>query len=319
MAFGIGFYTSGDVNPIKMGLMTLYITGLLAILEVSLSFDNAVKNAAVLKHMEPKWQDRFLIWGLPIAVFGMRFVFPILIVMIASGTGMTETFMMAIENPKEYHEILESSINYIYAFGGAFLLMVALEFFFDEEKEDHWFNIIENNKFMKKASTIPAIEITVSLFIGVLLTYFTKDYNISIAYYVGIILYTLLSMIDDAFSGETVKNGLVGLLYLEVLDASFSFDGVIGAFALSTNIFIIMLGLGIGAMFVRSLTLLFVHNGTLDEYKYLEHGAHYAIASLAIIMFIKMFIEIPEVITGTIGIGFIGIAFYSSIRANKQS
>lgn len=317
VAFFLGYNSSMGGNPITMAFTAVYITMLLSVLEVSLSFDNAVKNASVLKYMDEIWQKRFILWGIPIAVFGMRFVFPVVIVMIASGTGFFETFQIAINDPERYHESLEHSKDYIYAFGGAFLMMVALEFFFDEEKEKHWLNIIENNKIIKKATTIPTIEITIALFFGIMLTYFKQDYGVSIAFFTGVLLYTILSIIDEVFSSDGVKNGLMGFLYLEVLDASFSFDGVIGAFALSTDIFIIMIGLGLGAMFVRSLTLLFVHKGTLDEYEYLEHGAHYAIGALAIIMIIKMFVEIPEVIVGTIGIGFIALAFISSVLEKK--
>ena len=318
LAFGLGYQTNVGESAMISALGAVYIVALLAILEVSLSFDNAVKNAAVLKHMEEKWQKRFIIWGMPIAVFGMRFLFPIIIVMIASGIGFVETFNLAIDEPQKYHEALETSKEYIYAFGGAFLLMVALEFFFDEEKEEHWIDIIENNKIMKKITNIPAIEITVALTIGLILTYFTKDYEISLAFYSGVILYTLLSMLDEIFSGDGIKNGLMGLIYLEVLDASFSFDGVIGAFALTTNIFVIMIGLGIGAMFVRSLTIMFVKKGTLDEYAYLEHGAHYAIGALALIMLVKIFTEIPEVIVGTLGVGFIAASFISSKLENSK-
>jgi hypothetical protein len=124
--------------------------------------------------------------------------------------------------------------------------------------------------------------------------------------------YSLLNGINDAFAIEGVKNGLIGFLYLEILDASFSFDGVIGAFAITGNIFLIMIGLGIGAMFVRSLTIWMVEKGVLSEYKYLEHGAHYAIGVLAVIMLLKIFMHIGEVLTGTLGLGLLAVAFLHS-------
>ena len=102
-----------------------------------------------------------------------------------------------------------------------------------------------------------------------------------------------------------------------MLDASFSFDGVIGAFALSNNLFVIAIGLGIGAMFVRSLTLLLVERGTLTEYRYLEHGAFWAILSLAAIMFLETVRHVPEGVTGLIGAAFLGVAFWSSLRHNR--
>ena len=117
--------------------------------------------------------------------------------------------------------------------------------------------------------------------------------------------------------GPVKRAGIAGFLYLEVLDASFSFDGVIGAFAITKDVVIIMLGLGIGAMFVRSLTVYLVNKGTLDEYVFLEHGAHYAIGALAIIMLLSMEYHIPEAVTGLVGIAFIGLALISSIRRRR--
>jgi len=114
------------------------------------------------------------------------------------------------------------------------------------------------------------------------------------------------------------RGGIGGFLYLEVLDASFSFDGVIGAFALSNNMVIIALGLSIGAMFVRSLTLLLVRNGTLAEYRYLEHGAFWAIIALAAIMLISAHVEIPETVTGLIGAALIGLSLWWSVRHKRR-
>jgi hypothetical protein len=107
-------------------------------------------------------------------------------------------------------------------------------------------------------------------------------------------------------------------LYLEVLDASFSFDGVIGAFALTNNLFVIGIGLGIGAMFVRSLTVMLVEKATLGTYRYLEHGAFHAIGALATMMFLQTFIHVPEVVTGILGAALILLALWSSIRYNRN-
>jgi len=300
------------------GITALYITSLLAILEISLSFDNAVVNAKILDTMEPKWQERFITFGLPIAIFGMRFLFPLIIVAIAGNIGVIETFNLAINEPHKYQEILEKTITLIYAFGGAFLLMVFLDFLFDIERQEKWFNLLEGNSIITKASEIDSIEMIIGSAIGIYLTYLTNDYKIAIAYFSGILLHSIIASIDTLLNTNGVRSGIMGLIYLEILDASFSFDGVIGAFALSTNIFIIMIGLGIGAMFVRSLTLYLVEKKTLTEYRYLEHGAHYAIIALAIIMLIEIFYKVNEIITGSIGIGFIAAAFMHSIIKNKR-
>ncbi len=295
----------------------VYITSILAILEISLSFDNAVVNAKILKSMDKVWQKRFLTWGIIIAVFGMRFIFPILIVSIAANIGMVETINLALFSPQKYHEILLSVEKLIYAFGGAFLWMVFSDFLFDE-KEVRWIKPIE--KTAEKFGKVNNISLIIATIIGLVVISYSKDYKIAIAYFLGILSYSILKGINSALSTEGIKSGLMGFLYLEILDASFSFDGVIGAFAITPNILIIMLGLGIGAMFVRSLTLWMVEKGVLDEYKYLEHGAHYAIGILAVIMLLKIFMEIGEVITGTLGLLLLIIAFLHSKYENiKQS
>lgn len=299
------------------GIAAVYITFLLIILEISLSFDNAVVNAKVLETMEPIWQKRFILFGIPIAVFGMRLVFPLAIVSVASGMGLLETLDVAMHQPQQYESILKTTESSIFAFGGAFLLMVFLDFFF-EEREIKWVRFIEGSKIVERFSAVSNIELIIAILAGIILGHITQDFNVLLAFMYGVFLHSLLGMVDHFLSSETVKSGIAGFIYLEVLDASFSFDGVIGAFALTSNIFIIMIGLGVGAMFVRSLTLYFVEYKTLSVFRYLEHGAHYAIGILALIMLIKINVHVSEVVTGTIGIGLISLAFLHSIWENKK-
>ena len=299
------------------GLAGVYVALLLGILEVSLSFDNAVVNAKILSTMDKIWQQRFITWGMVIAVFGMRFLFPILIVMLVASLGFIDTLNIALNDPHKYHEILQANEKLIFAFGGSFLLMVFFDFFF-EEKEIKWIKLIEDNVITNSMSKVANIGLILATIIGIVLTYYTKSYEVAISFFMGMLIHSLLASVDDLFDESVVKSGLIGFIYLEVLDASFSFDGVIGAFALSQNIFLIMIGLGIGAMFVRSLTLFLVEKGTLNEYKYLEHGAHYAIVVLAVIMLLKIFFHISEEVTGTLGIFLIGIAFLHSYIENKK-
>jgi hypothetical protein len=268
--------------------------------------------------MDPIWQKRFITYGIPIAVFGMRFLFPIVIVAVAGGLGLIETFKIAIGDPDQYHTTLEKIDKYIYAFGGAFLLMVFLDFLFDEKRKIRWIKWIECNRFVKRIAYEENTETMIATLIGLLLIYHMNSVGIALAYFTGVLLHSMLITLDSVLSSNGVRSGLMGLIYLEVLDASFSFDGVIGAFALSSNLFIIMIGLGIGAMFVRSLTLYLVEEKTLNEYKYLEHGAHYAIFVLAGVMFAKMFMPVPELIVGTIGILFVGASVVYSIYTRDR-
>jgi uncharacterized protein len=137
--------------------------------------------------------------------------------------------------------------------------------------------------------------------------------------YIAVEGISALLSVESAVTGEMARSGAAAFLYLEVLDASFSFDSVIGAFALSNNLFIIAIGLGVGAMFVRSLTVMLVEQETLTSYRYLEHGAFYAIIALAVIMFLNAVRHIPEVVTGLIGMGFIATAFLDWIRYNRRT
>ena len=232
--------------------------------------------------------------------------------------GVLETFNIARTDPEVYHTTLKSIEKLIFAFGGSFLLMVFLSFIFDDDREEKWIDMIENSTLVTSMSGFPKIEIVIATVIGVVIHFFANDYHITLAYFSGVALYVLITSLDGVLGSNGVRNGIMGLLYLEVLDASFSFDGVIGAFALSSNIFIIMIGLGIGAMFVRSLTLLMLKEKTLVEYQYLEHGAHYAILALAVIMLLKIFIHVDEFVVGTVGISFIVFALVHSVIVNRR-
>ncbi len=300
------------------GIAAIYITFLLIILEISLSFDNAVVNAKVLETMDPIWQKRFILFGIPIAVFGMRLVFPLAIVSVVTGMGMMETLHVAMDQPAEYEKVLKATESTIFAFGGAFLLMVFLDFFF-EERDVKWLRFVEGSSVMRSASGVDNIELIVAILAGIVLGHVTQDFGVVLAFMYGVLLHSLLGMLDHFLSSDTMKSGIAGFIYLEVLDASFSFDGVIGAFALTSNIFIIMIGLGVGAMFVRSMTIFFVEHKTLSHFRYLEHGAHYAIGVLALIMLVKINVHVSEMLTGTIGIGLILVAFLHSVWENKKN
>ena len=122
---------------------TMFIAAVLAILEISLSFDNAVVNAVVLKKMPPPWRRRFITWGIAIAVFGMRILFPLLVVAIITRIDPLSALIMAAARPDEYSRILTGAHVSVSAFGGAFLAMVGLKHFLNREKDVHWIAVIE--------------------------------------------------------------------------------------------------------------------------------------------------------------------------------
>lgn len=302
----------------------VWIVIVLGVLEVSLSFDNAVVNAAVLTDMPPVWRKRFLTWGMVIAVFGMRVVFPLAIVAVAARLGPLDAIELAAENPAEYERIITSAHVGISGFGGAFLAMVGLTYFFDRDKEVHWIGFVERR--LARLAAVEAIQIGIvlaALYAVSLLLPLEAAFALLKAGIFGLLAYLVVEAISSvlepaAGAATAVRGGLGGFLYLNMLDSAFSLDGVIGAFALSNNIFVIGLGLGIGAMFVRSMTILLVERGTLAEYRYLEHGAFWAILMLAAIMLLSARFEIPEVVTGFIGALFIGLSLYGSARYNRR-
>ena len=314
---------------------------ILGILEISLSFDNAVVNAKVLNRMHPIWQKLFLTVGILIAVFGMRLVLPILIVSVTTGESLGAVVDLALNDATRYGEELASAEQAIYAFGGTFLFMIFLDFVLDTKRDIFWLTPIE--KALSKIGKLDQLSVVVAL-AGIYAMYaiapVDKQVTVLVAGIAGLLTYLLVNGLDGLFeesmearaeSGEldaapktggmtmqVFKSGVFAFLYLEVLDASFSFDGVIGAFAISNEVLVIALGLGIGAFWIRSMTIYLVRAGTLQQYVYLEHGAHWAIGLLAVIMLVSVDHHIPEVVTGLSGVGFILAALVSSLLERRR-
>jgi len=331
------------------------LCAILGVLEVSLSFDNAVINATVLERMSNFWQTIFLTVGVVIAVFGMRLLLPLVIVWLAAGLPPLEAFSLAMNPPPDdaayfpdgspsYETLLTDAHPLIASFGGMFLLMLFLSWLFTE-REFTWLSWLERP--LAKAGRLDYLAVIISCVTLLVAsqTLAEDPQTVLFSGLIGLVTFLVVNGLGTLFdntsgehatldSGEplqparsggpsrlvvaTGKAGFFLFLYLEVLDASFSFDGVIGAFAITSDPIIIALGLGlIGAMFVRSLTIYLVRKGTLSEYVYLEHCAHWAIGALAVILIVSIGYHISEFITGLLGVAFIGAALLTSIRRNR--
>lgn len=356
--FGWSFAVTalGLVAAVLFGGWTAFgLVAILSILEISLSFDNAVVNAGILKKMNAFWQKIFLTIGILIAVFGMRLVFPVVIVAVSAKLGPIEAVRLALNDKDKYQQLVTDAHPSIAAFGGMFLLMIFLDFIF-EDRDIKWLGWLERP--LAKLGKVDMLSVCIALIV-LLVSSMTfakhahqhggahadKAETVLISGLAGLITYLVVGGLSGFFeekleeeeereheeeekaqkAGKPVsavalagKAAFFMFLYLEVLDASFSFDGVIGAFAITNDIVLMALGLGIGAMYVRSLTVYLVRQGTLDDYVYLEHGAHYAIGALAVILLVTIQYEIHELITGLIGIALIGASFWSSVRRNKR-
>lgn len=315
------------------GISALWVYLILVILEVTFSFDNAVVNSKILQRLNPFWQTMFLTVGIFFAVFVVRFLLPVIIVAVATGLNFVEVTGLAVHAPSVYAAELHHAEPLISAFGGTFLVMIGVSYFVDREKDVHWLRQIERG--LARLGSIPYLKLIAMLIVTaiIVLTVDPKLHTVVLwSSLFGIALHVGLEGISRLFEGSESKDKkskktvqLAGMaafamfMYLQVLDASFSFDGVIGAFAITTSIWLIMAGLGAGALWVRSLTVYLVRTGTLMKYRYLEHGAHWAILALGIVMLAKLYhVELPEAVTGSLGLVFIVTAIISSVLEKRH-
>ncbi len=326
-----------------MGLLSGFQLAILIVLEITFSFDNAVVNASILNKMSPLWQLLFMTVGIPIAVVGMRFLFPIIIVMLSANLSFGDVWNLALHEPHTYAEKLEVAHPAIAIFGGVFLLLIFLNFILEERKVT-WVSWLERP--LSRVGKAGKLDVA-SLFIAILVVWLVavtasshEEKEIFAWGVASILLYvavsfassffeddddgddedddsTTFTLEDDNTPKKTGMAAFAAFMYLEVQDAAFSFDGVSGAFAISDMIILIALGLGIGALFVRSMTVHLVRSKTLAKYRYLEHGAHYAIGVLALCMIVSIHVNIPDWVTGSIGVVFIAAAVRASLKANK--
>lgn len=312
----------------ELGAAAAMTTIVLIAIEIAFSFDNAIINAKVLARLSRFWQQLFLTVGMLIAIVGMRFVFPILIVMVTANLGWSEVIDIALHHPEVYGAHLEEAHASISAFGGSFLLLLTVYFFLDTARKELWLRRFEHQlQRIGGGVWMPPLLTTL---VVLALAYFAGVHSGEVlrAGLAGVVAYTVIKLFIDGLgklSGADHKHGMyVGwgafgaFMYLQVLDASFSFDGVLGAFAITDKILLIALGLGVGAIWVRSLTVYMVRHGTLSAYKYLEHGAHYAIGILAVALLSSLFIKVPDAITGIVGLGVILASFVSSREAIRD-
>lgn len=328
------FFISGLLTLLSLGMIggflgleALFVAFILILVEVTFSFENAIINAKVLSGVSEFWRKIFITVGILIAVVGMRLVFPILIVALTAGLSMGSVIDLVLNHPEQYaHELHDAHIS-IAAFGGMFLLMLALHFFLDPNRKIIWINVIERPlQSMSRWWLYTAL----SMAVLVVLTFLPANpepRETFVAGLTGILTYIVIHSLAELFARKqrasapgALKTGMAGFmafLYLEILDASFSFDGVIGAFAVTKDVLLITVGLGIGALWVRSLTIFMVEHKVLHAYRYLEHGAHYTITVLSAVLLAGIFFDIPEIVAGAAGILIITASIVSSIGASN--
>lgn len=296
----------------------------LAIIEIIFSFENAVINSQVLSSMRRIWRVVFLTVGILIAVFLVRAILPLVLVSTTIDESLSHVWDLALHHPDQYAAELEEAYPVIAAFGGVFLLMVGLRFF-GERRSVRWLNGLEaplgefNQPWWFSAAGASVALVIITLFLA------PGDTRIAAAAALGALTFFAVKLLGRLLVGReskhahgTHRHGLSQFLYLEILDASFSFDSVIAAFAITKDIILIIAGLAIGAIFVRSMTIHLLKEGTLREYRYLVHGAHYAILALSVLLLAGIRFDIPEAVAGLAGIIIILAAFEHSRRHNHR-
>lgn len=316
-------YMYGGMSMAIPAVITMLM---LAGLEISMSFDNAVVNATILRHMNAYWRKMFLTVGMFIAVFGMRAFFPLVVISVSAGTSLVESFNIALFDHEKFQQVMQNAHMGIMGFGAAFLLMVALSYFVQKEHDTIW---LPMEKWFEK---LPESKFTKFVLFGVIVTpillavkhFHPEEFaSFGLSVLIGFVSYVALDVLKHVVGGGDIaalaaKHGVLAFLWLELIDASFSVDGVVGAFAITNDPVLIMIGCGlVGAMTVRDATVYLVETEKLDSYEYLEPGAMWAIAALVAIMFVSAFgVEVPEVLAGGVSIAIIVAAVVCSIKKN---
>jgi hypothetical protein len=303
------------------GVELLWAIALLVVFEISISFDNAVVNATVLRRMPPIWQRIFLTAGILVAVFGVRLAVPLVCLCTATGEPPQKAALAAMVDPGLTHRITEETAPVLMPFGGIYLLMIFFCFVF-AERDVLWLQPVET--WLQRIGRVPNLPVLLVLVLIVGIAEADAEHRLIILLsgLAGLAMFLLVNGAAQAFLSSTrsPRSALFLFFYLELLDASFSLDGVIGSFAVSRNVIAIMAGLGIGAVFVRSITVQVVRRGLVAEYRYLEHGAHWAIGALAVTMLLRLHhtISLDSTATGLVGVGLIVAAFLSSLRVRRH-
>lgn len=296
-------------------LSVLLIVAGLVLFETICSIDNAIINAEVLSTMSQKARRWFLVYGIFFAVFVVRGVLPWLIVWISTpGLGPVEALTATFSNDPRVIQAIESSAPILLAGGGTFLIFLFLHWLFVEPKH---FGLRGERFILRKGVWFYAVA-SLSLLAIVWLT-MNRDPLMAFGAVVGSTAFFIVS--GFRMNAESAEKQLAGgsmsdwskIFYLEIIDATFSIDGVIGAFAFTLSVPLILIGNGIGAFVVREVTIR--HVDQVKMYPFLKNGAMYSIAFLGMIMLLDSFgFHIPVWVSPVITFGIVGFFLVKSIR-----
>jgi uncharacterized protein len=323
------------------GFKSATVVAMLAVLEVALSFDNAVVNATVLRRFDERWQRLFLSVGIIIAVLGMRLLIPMVVLVAVTRQSPFHVLDSSVQDPNGYAREILNVQPLIAAFGGVFLLMIFMDFFLDEH-DQQWLSWFEDRLAALSRRFGPRFLVLcqvlgVGVFLAIAAFTFGRSHKIGVpvAGAIGLLTYLTIKRLSDKAADKSEaladtsggvrppqgRQALMLFLYLELLDATFSFDSVMGGFSVTVDIALFTIGLGIGAAYVRSLTVFLVRRKMLDRYVYLEHGAYYSIGVLAVLLLIEIGRDVPDWFASLAGTSMIVAAYVHSrvlVRRGKN-
>ncbi len=304
-----------------MNIATILLTIFgLVLFEIVSSIDNAIINAQVLTTMGQKAKKWFLLWGLIISVFLVRGILPFVIVWLVNpALGPWGALTATFSNDPRVHQAIENSSPILFMGGGVFLLFLFFNWLFLEPKH---YGLLGERFIHRHGVWFYA---TVSILLSAIVWYSLK-FNPLMAFgaVVGSTAYFITHGFkqnaekaeEELLSGKSALSDLSKILYLEVIDATFSIDGVLGAFAFTLSVPLILLGNGIGALIVRQLTISNIDR--IKKYIYLENGAMYSVLCLGTIMILDAFkFHIPEWFSPVVTAIIVGFFFLKSRRAIK--
>lgn len=287
----------------------------LCLFEIISSIDNAIINAEVLSTMQPKFRRWFLVWGILFAVFVVRGILPLILVWIST-PNLTpwEVFTAMFNSSPEIQEAIELSAPILLIGGGIFLIFLFLHWLFLEQKE---YGFSGEKYIQKKGVWFFAI---VSILLAIIV-WFALKLNPFMAF--GAVIGSSAFFIVHGFrqNAEAQEQELIGgnmsdiskIFYLEVIDATFSIDGVLGAFAFTFSVPLILIGNALGAIAVRQLTVGNIEN--IKRYRFLKNGAMYSILFLGSIMILDSFgVHIPTFVSPLITFGVVGYFLIKSMK-----
>jgi uncharacterized protein len=302
-----------------MDIFAILITVLgLALFEAISSIDNAIINASVLTTMKEKARRWFLLWGMLSAVFLIRGVLPWLIVWAVNPSlGPIGSLMASLSSDPHVIATIEESAPILLMGGGVFLLLLFFHWLFLEEKN---YGIFFERFIYKQGVWFYAIaSILLSLIVWFSIQ---KEGLLAFSAVVGSTAFFIThgfkqnAEIAEKELATSHKSDISKILYLEVIDATFSIDGVLGAFAFTLSIPLILLGNGIGAIIVRQMTVSNIEN--IKKYKYLKNGAMYSILFLGALMVLEGFhFDMPSLMPPIVTFVAIGYFFWKSVRENR--